>query len=170
MPLIRPLAATDLERIVQLNNAAYPAVPVTEADEMAALIDISSFGVVAEHEDAVVGFVLAIDPGANYSSENYTFFSERAKETGLQSLYVDRVVIDVDYRGRGTGRLLYSAIFDRARADGRDEVTCEVNLDPPNPGSLAFHARLAFARVGEQATKGGTIRVALLAAPVWKTR
>ena len=170
MPLIRPLAAADLERIVELNNAAYPAVPVTDAAEMAALVELSSFGVVAEQEGEVVGFVLAIDPGANYSSENYTFFAERAAETGLQSLYVDRVVIDVDHRGRGTGRVLYSAVFDRARADGRDEVTCEVNLDPPNPGSLAFHARLAFVRVGEQSTKGGSVRVALLAAPVWKTR
>jgi predicted GNAT superfamily acetyltransferase len=43
-------------------------------------------------------------------------------------------------------------------------VTCEVNLDPPNPESLAFHARLGFARVGEQETKGGSVTVALLAA------
>ncbi len=170
MPTLRPLVPTDLERIVELNNQAYPAVPVTTPEEMTALVELSSLGVVAENDGRVIGFVLAIDPGSNYTSENYTFFTERAADTGLASLYVDRVVIDVNDRGRGTGRLLYSAVFDRARADGRDEVTCEVNLDPPNPGSLAFHARLQFARVGEQPTKGGSVIVALLAAAVWKHR
>jgi hypothetical protein len=31
---------------------------------------------------------------------------------------------------------------------------------------LVFHARLGFERVGEQATKGGSVTVALLAAPI----
>jgi predicted GNAT superfamily acetyltransferase len=65
--------------------------------------------------------------------------------------------------GRGLGRLLYDAVVDRARALGLGEVTCEVNLEPPNPGSLAFHRRLGFAQVGEQVTTGGSVRVALLA-------
>ena len=45
-------------------------------------------------------------------------------------------------------------------------MTCEVNIEPPNPASLAFHARMGFDRVGEQSTKGGEVVVALLAAPV----
>jgi predicted GNAT superfamily acetyltransferase len=45
-------------------------------------------------------------------------------------------------------------------------VTCEVNLDPPNPRSLAFHERLGFREVGRQATKGGAFTVVLLAAAV----
>lgn len=46
------------------------------------------------------------------------------------------------------------------------EATREVNLDPPKPGSLAFHRRLGFASVGEQATTGGSVTVTLLAASV----
>jgi predicted GNAT superfamily acetyltransferase len=57
-------------------------------------------------------------------------------------------------------------VVDAARAAGRAEVTCEVNLDPPNPGSEAFHARLGFKQVGVQSTKGGAVTVSLLAAPV----
>ena len=57
-------------------------------------------------------------------------------------------------------------MLDRARALGLGEVTCEVNLEPPNPASLAFHARLGFRQVGEQVTKGGSVRVALLARAV----
>ena len=45
-------------------------------------------------------------------------------------------------------------------------MTCEVNLEPPNPESLAFHDRLGFGRVGEQATKGGSVVVALLSRDV----
>jgi len=33
-------------------------------------------------------------------------------------------------------------------------VVCEVNLDPPNPVSDAFHATLGFAEVGHQALQG----------------
>ena len=43
---------------------------------------------------------------------------------------------------------------------GHDRVVCEVNLDPPNPGSDAFHERLGFRVVDEQDT--GDKRVALM--------
>lgn len=57
----------------------------------------------------------------------------------------------------------------RAAALGLGEVTCEVNLVPPNPESLAFHHRLGFRQVGEQSTYGGSVRVALLARSVEAT-
>ncbi len=149
--------------MVQLNDAASPAVPVTAPDDMARLIELASLALVAVDGDGEVrGFVVALDPGAAYESENYRYFEER----GTAHVYVDRIVVDGSARGSGIGRLLYDAVFDRARSTGRAEVTCEVNLEPPNPESLAFHERLGFARVAEQSTKGGTIRVALLAAPV----
>ena len=68
-------------------------------------------------------------------------------------------------RGNRLGQALYAAVFAEAERLGLPEVTCEVNLDPPNPGSLAFHERLGFERLGSQATKGGSVTVALLAAP-----
>jgi hypothetical protein len=34
-------------------------------------------------------------------------------------------------------------------------VVCEVNADPPNPASDAFHAALGFAAVGSAANHGG---------------
>jgi hypothetical protein len=57
-------------------------------------------------------------------------------------------------------------VFDHARAGGAPVVTAEVNMEPPNPGSLAFHHRLGFREVGQQDTYGGSVRVSLLAAPV----
>jgi len=158
-----PLTALDAPRLVPLNDAAYPAVPVTSAEDLAALVTLSALalGIESPHGE-LVGFVLALAPGAAYEGENFRFFRQR----GVACLYVDRIVIASTMRGRGLGPVLYDAVFALARERGLAEVTCEVNLDPPNPGSLAFHARLGFAAVGSQPTKGGSVTVQLMAAPV----
>ncbi|MHC5795713.1 GNAT family N-acetyltransferase [Lacisediminihabitans sp. FW035] len=161
-PSFDDLTADDTPRLVELNDSAYPAVPITSAEEMAALLAIAGFTFAARHDGTLIGFVIGMRPGAGYSSENYRFFEAR----GSDFLYVDRIVIDSSRRGVGTGRALYEAVFALAREEGFHEVTCEVNLDPPNPESLAFHARLGFERVGEQETKNGSVTVALLAAAV----
>ncbi|MHB1172620.1 MAG: GNAT family N-acetyltransferase [Lacisediminihabitans sp.] len=161
---LRDLTAADIPLLLDLNNAAAPAVPMTSQSEMAVLLKLSdvSLAAVDEADDRLLGFVLGMKPGSDYQSENYRYFESR----GTDHLYVDRIVVAEVARGRGIGRQLYAAVFDLARAEARPEVTCEVNLDPPNPESLAFHARLGFQRIGEQATKNATVTVALLAAPV----
>ena len=160
---LRDLEPADLPRILELNDAAHPAVTILSAEEMTALLRIAGYTFAAVDESGrLVGFVIGMLPGADYGSENYRFFEER----GVDSLYLDRIVVDEGLRGQRIGRLLYDAVFALAREQGRAEVTCEVNLDPPNPGSLRFHERLGFRRVGQQRTKGGSITVALLAAPV----
>jgi len=164
--LLRPLTVDDADELAPLNDAATPAVPVTAAAELARLISIATLPLGLERNGRLVGFVLALGPGADYNSENYRFFEER----GVPSMYVDRIVIAESVRGSGLGQVLYAAVFDAARAHGFDDVTCEVNLDPPNPGSLAFHTRLGFRAVGEQETKGGAVTVTLLAAPASEPR
>ena len=156
------LTLADVPRLVELNDAASPAVPITSEKEMAALLGAAGFTLAARDDDTLFGFVIGMHPGAEYASENYRFFDARSADF----LYVDRIVIDGARRGAGIGRALYEAVFDLARTGGLREVTCEVNLDPPNPESLAFHARLGFARVGEQETKNGSVTVVLLATAV----
>lgn len=156
------LTASDIPRLVELNDAAHPAVPITSASEMAVLLTAAGFTLAARDGDTLIGFVIGMRPGADYASENFRYFDARSADF----LYVDRIVVDATRRGTGTGRALYEAVFALARAEALKEVTCEVNLDPPNPESLAFHARLGFERVGEQETKGGSVTVALLAATV----
>jgi predicted GNAT superfamily acetyltransferase len=156
------LTPTDIPRLVALNDAASPAVPITSEVEMAALLDSAGFTFAARDGKTLIGFVIGMRAGADYASENYRFFDTRSSDF----LYVDRIVIEDSKRGAGMGRELYAAVFELARGEALREVTCEVNLDPPNPGSLAFHARLGFERIGEQETKGGSVTVALLAAVV----
>jgi len=163
--LLRPLTPVDAARITDLNNAAVPAVPEMTEEDLDALREMADVAL-AVIDDAqpqrVLGFVLAMHPGSPYDSENYRWFEQR----GGNGLYVDRIVVDAAERGRGLGQVLYASVFGAAEAEGRSEVTCEVNIDPPNPGSLAFHSRLGFTEVGRQATKGGSVVVALLAAPL----
>jgi len=164
-PLLRDYDERDLDRLVAVNDAAYPAVPLTPAAELAELIAMSSVVVVVD-DGSAAGFVLGMPPGLAYQSENYLFFSSRARERGTSFVYVDRIVLAAHLRGRGLGPQLYAAVFAEARRVGADEVLCEVNIEPPNPGSLAFHTRLGFVEVGRQSTKGGANLVSLLAAPV----
>jgi predicted GNAT superfamily acetyltransferase len=163
--VLREVEPADLPAVTAMNNDAVPAVPMMDEDEMALLTTLATLCIVAVDEaepDRPLGFVVAMDPGLDYASENYRWFAKR----GGDFLYVDRIVIDEETRGAGVGRLLYGAVFAQAEADGRTEVACEVNLRPPNPRSLGFHGALGFERVGEQETKGGQYRVALLTAKV----
>ncbi|MBC7975179.1 MAG: GNAT family N-acetyltransferase, partial [Myxococcales bacterium] len=73
-----------------------------------------------------------------------------------------RVVIAADARGRGHARRLYDDLATRAA--GRP-LCCEVNVQPPNPGSLAFHERLGFVACGEADDPRNGKRVRYLVRP-----
>lgn len=154
----------DLPAILEMNNAAVPAVNLLDADDLSALFAICDVALVATDRDsAVIAFVLSLSGGQKYSSENYQWFEAR----GVRHQYIDRIVVGPQATGLGLGRALYESIFERARERGATDITAEVNVHPPNPGSLAFHERLGFRQLAEQDTKDGTVRVALLARSVY---
>jgi predicted GNAT superfamily acetyltransferase len=162
---LRPLRDTDTTHILDLNSAAVPAVNELDTEQLEAILASahSTVAVVADSEpNTPLGFAILFAAGADYASENYRWFSARSDDF----LYVDRIIVAPDHRGQGLGALLYSAVFDAARAIGAAEVYCEVNLKPANPQSLAFHERLGFTEVGQQATKNDTVVVSLLSAAV----
>ncbi len=98
-------------------------------------------------------FILAFDQGANYNSPNFDWHKENLKQVhGAGTppfFYVDRVVVSPNHQRRGLARRLYEELFAHADARGHGRVLCEVNSDPPNPASDAFHASLGFKRMGE---------------------
>ena len=59
-------------------------------------------------------------------------------------------------RGQGLARRLYADLFDHATRAGHEIVTCEINSDPPNPASDAFHTAMGFSEVGAAAIHGGS--------------
>src|SRR5437016_795621 len=89
-------------------------------------------------------FLLAFDQDARYDSPNFLWFCARYP----RFVYVDRIVVASSARGRGHARRLYDDLFEQAIAAGHDRVVCEVNSQPPNPASDAFHAALGFVEVG----------------------
>ncbi len=88
--------------------------------------------------------ILAFDQDAAYQNPNFEWFKERFD----RFVYIDRVVVSPAMRGRGAARALYEALFKRAAKVGHARVVCEVNLDPPNPASDAFHFSLGFEQIG----------------------
>ncbi|GAB3271679.1 GNAT family N-acetyltransferase [Arthrobacter pigmenti] len=159
--VLRALEDTDIPAVAAINNSAVPAVPHTDEPGIADLVEVSGLSLVAVSEaepSTVVGFVLGVPAGAAYDSENFRWFEQR----GEPHFYVDRIVVADGMRGRNVGEILYDAVFQHALANGVDQITCEVNIDPPNPGSLKFHGRLGFVEVGQQPTKEGTVTVAML--------
>ncbi len=74
MTTVRELTHADLDVVVEINNAGYPAVPVATHEELERLFEMSSYRRAAlDSGGDVVGFALALDPGADYDSENYVF-------------------------------------------------------------------------------------------------
>ena len=160
---LRPLLPADVPAVAELNDAEVPRVSPLGASGLHALLPRCDLAVLAEDASGrLAGFVMAIAPGEAYASVNYGWFEAR----GTDHLYVDRIVTAASHRRRGVGGRLSAAVEERARATGRAEVTCEVNVRPRNDASLALHAALGFVEVGRQDTTGGTITVALLARPV----
>lgn len=157
---IRTATAADYPSVLALNDAAVPAVNSIPRQRLAHLHAESSWFAVATDATAVVGFLLALDEGADYDSINFRYFHARYPRFA----YVDRVVVRPDRQGTGVGRLLYDGLLDAVQ-DKVPLVACEVNLEPPNPGSLEFHRRLGFVPVGEQLTEGGSKRVCLMIRP-----
>jgi predicted GNAT superfamily acetyltransferase len=106
----------------------------------------------------VDAFLLAFDEGAQYDSPNFLWFRSRYP----RFVYVDRIVVASSARGRGLARRLYDDLFKQAIEAGHDRVVCEVNMQPPNPASDAFHAALGFVEVGSATIHDGSRTVRYL--------
>ncbi len=141
-------AATGLASLLALNNAHAEALTFLSPEGLARLVDRAFVVLRAGEKDA---FLIAFDEGADYDSQNFLWFRERF----ARFVYVDRVAVASHARGRGLGRALYDALAARASAAGRERIVCEVNADPPNPVSDAFHAAMGFVVVGAQRLSSG---------------
>ncbi|MEM7286677.1 MAG: GNAT family N-acetyltransferase [Actinomycetota bacterium] len=135
MLTIRDAEAGDRHSILTMNNAAVPAVNPHDPDSLEGLLAMADRTWVVDDEGVLGGLLVAFGPGADYQSKNYRWLSERYDNFG----YVDRIVVAETHRRLGLAGRLYAALADHAAASGRDRLLCEVNVDPPNPQSIAFH-------------------------------
>jgi predicted GNAT superfamily acetyltransferase len=134
--------------VLALNNLHAAELSWLEPDDLRELLGEAYY---ARATGACDAFMIGFDQDADYRSPNFLWFRERYPRFA----YVDRVVVAASARGRGLARALYEDFFKRASADGHTLIACEVNSDPPNPGSDAFHAALGFRIVGSAQIYGG---------------
>ena len=136
------------ERLLALNNAHAVELSHLAPGRMADLIGQAFLTLTLGEELALL---ISFDQAADYDSPNFLWFRGRFD----RFVYVDRVVVSPVARGRGYGRRLYEALFQRARAAAHDRIVCEINTDPPNHASDVFHEGLGFVEVGASVIHGG---------------
>ncbi len=158
--LFEEAQTSDYPQLLAMNDAAVPAVNRIDSAELSHLHQQSLALITARDSNDIAGFLLALPETADYQSVNFLYFQSNYPEFA----YVDRIIVNSNYRRLGVGARLYAKLFEIAA--GKVRVTCEVNLQPENPASMAFHENLGFEKVGEQDTSGGSKRVALLSRAV----
>ena len=128
--------------MLPLNNAHAKETSALDDASLTALLDMAFYA--RGIDRGATAFLIALAHNAPYESPNYLWF-KAARESFV---YIDRIIVLSSARGRGIARLLYNDLFAAARTAGHDRVVCEVNIDPPNLVSEAFHATMGFQRVG----------------------
>ena len=156
--IVRDMTLDDLNVVHAINEENVPAVGQETFEDLRAIFDVCSINLVAEIDGRVRGFCMVMPPDTDYSSPNYLYFCERHADF----VYLDRVAITADAQGRGIGPMLYREVERRSTAPW---FALEVNVKPPNEGSMRFHAREGFVEVDRLETRPGKI-VSLMMKPL----
>ena len=143
----------DAEAICALNDAVVDVTSPMDTDRFKHLLDLSNPCIAAEKDGEVIGFVLAMQIGAGYENDNFNWFAARLNNF----VYIDRIVIGVAGQRQGLGTKLYEAVAEVARAQGCLVICAEMDLDPPNERSLAFHAKAGFVPRGTRTYDSGKV-------------
>ncbi len=152
---IRIARNDELAELLAMNQCSVPHVGDISLADMERYYEMAHLFLVVEYENELAGFMIVLQKGLDYESLNYQFFCNNYTDFD----YVDRIVIAEKYRGKKLGSALYQYLFEQSK---QPMVTCEVNLKPPNPNSLAFHKSLGFKKVAELRTEGGKKSVAMM--------
>ena len=145
-PFVRNIEVADLSRVLEINNANTPGVSELTLSELETDIQGCLYALAIDNEHGeVCAFCITFAPNAPDAGANHRWFAERYESF----VYLDRIAIDSTYQNLGLGALLYQTV-EQLMIDSAEHslLCCEVNLEPPNPGSLSFHKRIGFAEVG----------------------
>ncbi len=155
--LVRPVAERDLADVLELNLLEVEKLAPMDESTLHRIHDVCDRFDVVELDGEFAGFVITVAPGTDYWSENYRWYAERY---GDRFYYLDRVVLHERARGTGLGSQLYDGL--EAHAAPYERLALEVNTEPPNPVSLAFHTSRGYERIVELADDDGHRRAMLV--------
>lgn len=149
MPILRPITDDDLPDVLALNERDVELLSPMDEQRYREIAAVADHCAVIDVDGAFGGFVIVVADGTSYDAENYHWYAERYDRFS----YLDRIVIAEDFRRRGLGAFVYDAVEGWAH----ERVALEVNVDPPNEPSLAFHRGRGFAEVGQRVSHGHTV-------------
>jgi len=138
--IIREILSKDIDTILELNERSVNVLSPMDKNKLLRLIEVSALSVVIEEKNEVAGFLLALTNGVEYESINYKWFNNNY----AVFLYIDRIVISEQYRGKGIGTALYRYVIDWASKSSSPSIFAEIDVLPPNKSSLLFHQKLGF--------------------------
>lgn len=141
--VIRDFEPQDIGWVHALNKTFESELSPLDATELQAMVDEAVYARVIGPDCA---FLLAFDQRADYHSPNFIWFQEQVPKF----IYVDRVAVANHARRRGLGEFLYKDLYRFAKVRGYPRVVAEINAQPPNPASDAFHTDQGFVTVGRQ--------------------
>lgn len=136
------MQSSDHASVLGLNRASVAQLSPLDEQRLAWIVSLAHRCLVAERAGAVVGFAVTIAPQTGYDSANYRWFGDRFE----RFLYLDRVVVAEGDRRRGVATRLYEQLEPLGQGCGR--VVCDINVEPPNLASLAFHERRGYQQIG----------------------
>ena len=139
----RELTQYDVDSIWLINEQGLPGTGKVTPREISHLLELSTLSLGVFSNNELLGFVICLSPGTDYGSLNYAWFNNKYEEF----IYVDRIAVSLDYRGKGIGSKLYGKVIAYSQ-ENTIPIAAEVNLNPPNPGSMKFHHRFEFEEVG----------------------
>ncbi|MEL6858669.1 MAG: GNAT family N-acetyltransferase [Pseudomonadota bacterium] len=162
---IRSCRADDFPTLFAANEASVPGVGAETEASLAKWIALATCLVATDADDHPLGFITVMELGLpDYDSPNMRWFEAYAAETGKSVVYVDRIALLPAARGQRLGEALYEAAF--AHFPTYDEMGCEVNTLPDNPGSHRFHKRLGFVEAGNATYRPGEKAVRFYTRPL----
>ena len=148
--VFRELVVEDLPTIWEINRANVPAVGEESPESLAEIMHMAEVALGVTDAETLVGFCLVLPPRTSYDSPNYRYFCERFDDFA----YLDRVAFAPSHRGKGLGSALYGEVVRRSV---RPRLTLEVNVVPPNEGSMRFHLRHGFVELEQRETRPGKV-------------
>ena len=151
--MLRDATAADFPAILVLNEDFVAVLSPLDGARLAQLHAQAARHRVIERGGRIVAFLLAFRERAGYSGANYRWFAQRY----ARFLYVDRIVVAAGAQAQGAGGRLYRDVGALASSDAVPWITCEFDIDPPNPVSARFHARQGFREVGQRQLEGGKL-------------
>jgi uncharacterized protein len=164
--IIRDANPADFAQILALNEESVRFLSPMDAPRLALLHSQATYHRVVEFNGQVGAFMMAHRNGSAYDSTNFHWFAQRY----LNFLYIDRITVSASLQGQGIGKLFYEDLFAFTRNTGTAFVTCEFDIDPPNPTSEKFHRAFGFKEVGTQTYGASNKRVALQALELGSTK